>query len=94
MTHWPSLAGNATMLLRGKPWQERRLHEEKHGCPSLGWLSDLCSLVNLVCLPETQDIEFKTDLQRKDMEDPPTPYLPKEWTQGQHRPPGLEWMGI
>lgn len=56
--------------LRGKPWQERRLHEEKHGRPSLGWLSDLCSLVNLVCLPETQDIEFKSDLQRKDMEDP------------------------
>jgi hypothetical protein len=38
-------------------------------CPFLGWLwiDQLCSLAKLVRLPETQDIELKTDLQRKDL---------------------------
>lgn len=38
-------------------------------CPFFGWLStyQLCSLAKSVHLPETQDTELKTDLQRKNL---------------------------
>lgn len=63
LTPCPSLAGNVTKFLSGEPWQEGLFHKEERLCPSLGWLPvyRLCSLAKLVCLPETQSVEFKTD---------------------------------